>query len=222
MSSGNAPGSGYAEVGYWNKRYEQSKDSPTPFEWYRKFDEFEEHYLKELVSGSHNRLRASPRNSQIDFCFQGDAKHVLHVGNGNSAVPVDAVAALPEQTIVALDYSDVVTQQMQEKYGETERVTFCQGDCTTLADFEDATFDAAFDKGTLDAIVCGTRSVKDSTAYMLAAHRVLKPGAKLFILTFGAPDTRLEHLHRAPWTSVEHSVVGQCESTTHHLYVCKK
>ena len=73
-------------------------------------------------------------------------------------------------------------------------------DATALP-LESNTFDAVLDKGTLDAMLCGTDADATVTAMLREAHRVLRPGGKLLIVTYGDPHCRLPWLLRGklPW-----------------------
>jgi ubiquinone/menaquinone biosynthesis C-methylase UbiE len=75
--------------------------------------------------------------------------------------------------------------------------------------FEDSSFDVIVDKGTLDAILCSNESVPSSTAMLGECSRCLKPGGRLFVVTYGAPATRLNHLEqqRLKW-DVKHASIG--------------
>ena len=68
--------------------------------------------------------------------------------------------------------------------------------------------------------------------------RVLKPGGKYVLMTYGDPSVRLEHLNKAAWTSIDHEVLKERDDDdaaadepkqpkkegriTHHLYICVK
>ena len=60
---------------------------------------------------------------------------------GNSDVPVDCVKALPSQRITSIDYSSVVVEQMEKKYGDVERIEWVHADCTNMIQFADCSFD---------------------------------------------------------------------------------
>jgi len=99
------------------------------------------------------------------------------------------------------------------------RLSLCVRDLTSLpavevADvrdmpqFANASFDVIIDKGTLDAILCGTDSMKHSTSMLAEMHRVLKPGGTFFIISYGEPKTRLIYLDKPRYNwMVSHQMI---------------
>ena len=94
------------------------------------------------------------------------------------------------------------------------------GGCFDAATLRDGScFDIVFDKGTLDAIMCGSESSKNAQLMLLEIHRILKPGGVFLLVTYGQPSARLPHLERKQyaWTVTQQSL-----GPTRYLYVCKK
>ena len=90
-------------------------------------------------------------------------------------MPVDVVAALPEQHIVSIDYADVVVAQMMEKHAGVERVEWRCADCTNMPEFADNSFDGAFDK-------VSVLFVRSWLVWWKVFCRVLVFGARLLLL----------------------------------------
>ena len=64
------------------------------------------------------------------------------------------------EDIVNVDFSRVVVDQMKDKYkAVSENLHFSQMDVSDMP-FEDAEFDCAIDKGTLDCVFCGDLALK--------------------------------------------------------------
>jgi len=79
-------------------------------------------------------------------------------------------------------------------------------------------FDVVFDKGTLDAILCGGDSARSAGRMLWNVHKVMKPGSKFFVITYGAPQSRENYLknRRFQWD------VKHCQLGTRHLYTLTK
>lgn len=92
----------FGKADYWDGRYHKNQE---PFEWYHDYDE-----LKHLI----NRYCARDGN-------------VLMLGCGNSRMGEDMYYDGYEE-IEGLDISRVVIDQMSEKYGEIEGMTWRQSD----------------------------------------------------------------------------------------------
>jgi RAT1-interacting protein len=80
---------------------------------------------------------------------------------------------------LSVDYSQVVIEKMRSLYEQSPALadTFVVGDCRDLRkQCREGEFDVILDKGTLDAILCGTDSNKHSAAMLAEMHRLLRPG----------------------------------------------
>ena len=79
--------------------------------------------------------------------------------------------------IANVDISPVVMEHMREKHASLPpTVEWEVGDATRLTAHGDASFDAVIDKGTLDALMCGGESTKNTAAMAREMLRVLRPG----------------------------------------------
>jgi len=198
-SGSPAAGTSYADGEYWETRYRERPDEAT-FEWYVGWKE-----LGGLFSA------AVP-----DF----DAK-VLMVGCGNSCVSEDACRA-GYTGIVNVDISGSVIDSMRQRCDNLGlHMEWIEGDVTQLARtarIADCSFDVVFDKGTLDALSCGSRG-EDSRKMLMEAHRVLRPGGILVVVTSSSkrhdltsPVAGVGHRKSAaPWWVIEseHSVISR-------------
>jgi SAM-dependent methyltransferase len=74
--------------------------------------------------------------------------------------------------------------------------------------FENESFDAVIDKGTMDALMCDRGDVWDPSEELIKdvkgevdeVERVLKVGGIFLYITFGQPHFRKRHLQRDCWT----------------------
>jgi hypothetical protein len=121
----------YASAGYWDERYAAK---PDPFEWYQTWPE-----VYAVVK---------------DYCT--NAARALNVGCGNSPMSVEMRSVFPK--VVNIDISTVVIEDMSHTYAEYPDVEWLVMDCTKMT-FEDGFFDIAFDKGTVDALICDDSSI---------------------------------------------------------------
>ena len=80
---------------------------------------------------------------------------------------------------------------MQELYKEKcPNLPFKQMDARSLQ-YEDGTFDAVVDKGTIDSILCGDGSGPNADQVLSEIYRVLSPTGVYICVTYGLPEQRL-------------------------------
>ena len=100
-------------------------------------------------------------------------------------------------------------------------------DDATAMQFEDSSFDAIIDKGTMDALYCQKEaSAKVASVSKMAKEmsRVLRPGCWAFIVSFGQPETRLKLLQTAEldWAEVQTEKIQVPGKPAHYMYSCQK
>jgi SAM-dependent methyltransferase len=167
----------YASANYWDERYTAS---PEPFDWYQPWEEL----LKILGP-----------------LFDG-TEIVLNVGCGNSMMSAEMRTTF--DTVVNVDISSVVIDLMEERFDGIENLLWFVMDCTDMT-FDDDLFDVCFDKGTIDALMCGDGSVEKVGLTLWEIYRVLRPGGLFLEITYGRPSSRISqfenydidwHLHK--------------------------
>jgi ubiquinone/menaquinone biosynthesis C-methylase UbiE len=153
----------YGEPEYWENRY---ATFPDPFDWYETWPQ--------LL----NMLGAYFNSSQL----------ALNIGCGNSMTAVEMGSTF--KTVVNIDISATVIMDMESRFKEIPNLLWFAMDCTKLS-FDDEMFDVAFDKGTLDAIMCGDNMRGNVESTLREVFRVLRPGGLFFEITYGTPENRV-------------------------------
>lgn len=193
----------YGKSEYWDERY---KGNDTTFDWYLTLDPLKE-FLFPLLQPQHR---------------------ILVIGCGNSRLSAQLYEA-GYTNITNVDISEVVIQQMKSRYREMDKMTWIRMDATRL-EFPSGLFDCVIDKATTDSILCGANSFHNCHLLNRGVSRVMKKGGHYIVVTYGQPDTRIDHFRRKRlgW-SVEHRTVDKpvfqsdaCPSASYHVYVMTK
>jgi SAM-dependent methyltransferase len=187
----------YSDPNYWDNRYSSQIGS---FEWYDDYFRFEPEISPFLLNKS----------------------HVLHIGCGNSPMSIDLVKA-GCQLVDCVDISRVVIEQMKQKYDATQNIRWYQADCMALP-FPDATFDASFDKGTVDALLCSQTASKNVKAMCQEVIRTLKPKGVFVEISLGCPSDRLQYLEKPllKWKLIHSARVSNSTDEPHFVYIFQK
>ncbi|KXX78260.1 Endothelin-converting enzyme 2 [Madurella mycetomatis] len=163
---------------YWDERYSQSDGSTPTHEWYLSFPDLEPFFERNIF--------ASPGLTAKDDPI------VLHLGSGDSIVPVE-FAARGYKHQLCVDFSSTVVSLMSSRHAETEGIEWRLMDVRDMQGVDDSSVDLAFDKGTLDGMIYGSpwnppQEVKDNTrAYLREVHRVLRDNGRFLYVTFRQP-----------------------------------
>nr|CRX79111.1 hypothetical protein ls5930a1_00147 [Leucosporidium scottii] len=198
--------SAYGTQEYWDERYAREAPDAT-FDWLKKYEDMKP-YIHQFV----------PDRS----------KRILHLGCGNSTLPIDMYDDGYEQQ-ANLDYSSVVIEKQQALHGEVRpKMTWCTGDIRKLP-FEDGSFDVCIDKGTMDAMMTQGGDPWNPPAEIMQACkeevdevcRVLAPGGIFLYLTWGQPHFRKRHLVREGWT-IQVEELGGESSFSYFLYILRR
>lgn len=193
MTFGNSTHS-YGEPSYWDNRY--SKDS-APFDWYQKYSALAPLLL--LYTKPHQRI--------------------LLVGCGNSSLGEEMVKDGYED-VVNIDISAVVIEAMQKKFQNQPQLKYVKMDVRDMSGFQSDSFDAVIDKGTLDSLMCGQNSQKNSAKMLEEIGRVLKNGGVYILITYGGPNFRLSLLKDSFLWNIKLHVIGKlgAESLSHKIW----
>jgi SAM-dependent methyltransferase len=129
---------GYGDAPYWEARYAAE---PTPFDWYVEYER--------LAPLLHRYVRR-------------DAA-VLHVGAGLSRLQEGMATAGGYADVLNVDISEVAVAAMAARHAAlAPALSYAVADVRAMPELADASFDAVVDKGTLDALVCGTSAARDA------------------------------------------------------------
>lgn len=158
----------YYEKDYWDQRYE--KDSST-FEWYFPFYKIQSYVVK-FVQGR-------------DFA--------LDIGCGTSSLASD-LSYTGFKKVIGLDISSNAISAMKERYSSNPDITWIVGDCMAIK--SEKKFDAIFDKGTMDSLLCSGDQRK-AKKELSEISTILKPGGCFFLISDGFPKIRT-HLFKDP------------------------
>ncbi|KAF2074051.1 hypothetical protein CYY_004620, partial [Polysphondylium violaceum] len=191
----------YGEIDYWNDRYIKEKDTRIHFDWYHGYST-----LKNFLS---------------KFVQKSDS--ILNIGCGNSKIGED-MNDDSFTNIFNIDYSEPCIEIMKERTKHRVGCEYLTMDGRDMT-FEDNSFHAVLDKGTLDAISCF--GVEDAKQMCLEVSRILKPGGFFIVLSYGSPDARLPILQNTHynWT-VSVRMGGMTKDTPenqcHYIYIMHK
>lgn len=184
----------YSKGSYWEQRYSDPSD-PHVYEWYQSFDSLKQWIQPYFLSDTNQRI--------------------LNVGCGSSVFGerlVEESDPFSTLQVVNIDYSPAVIERMNNKSStiylnsvRRECLQYLEMDATKM-DFDDASFDCIFDKGTSDAILCELDPHREQGIKLLQeVSRVLKPGGYFAVVTCSVPRYRLPFLSKAEynWVLVE-------------------
>jgi demethylmenaquinone methyltransferase / 2-methoxy-6-polyprenyl-1,4-benzoquinol methylase len=109
--------------------------------------------------------------------------HILDLATGTADLAIEAMKANPRQ-ITGTDISEemlAIGKEKIKKLGLGNRISLLQADSENLP-FENNTFDAAM-------VAFGVRNYENLPKGLAEMNRVLKPGARAFILEFATPTS---------------------------------
>ncbi|KAH7815386.1 putative Endothelin-converting enzyme 2 B (Ece2B) [Monocercomonoides exilis] len=191
----------YGEQKYWEERYNTEQ---APFDWYLRYQ-----HLKPLLAP-----------------FMTDESCILDIGCGSSKL-AEELYDDGKKNIKCIDYSANIINKMQDaNISARPEIDWAEMDVKAMS-FDDETFDLIIDKGTSDAILCGTDSYAQLSSMLKEVSRVLKKGGVYVVITYGVPATRLPHFEKEEYgwkvdklTTPKYE--GAPPNQVYYLYVMKK
>mmetsp|Transcript_36449 Transcript_36449/g.60010 ORF Transcript_36449/g.60010 Transcript_36449/m.60010 type:complete len:263 (-) Transcript_36449:13-801(-) len=187
----------FGEESYWEEFY-GSKNAKNCFEWFVTYKDIEPHILRHFPP----------------------AGRILHLGCGSSDVGARLSKANNGFTILEVDAAKSAIAKSQALHNHingaehtSEKIEFYCNKAQKLP-FRANCIDAALDKGTVDALICGSK-FDDAIAMVGEAHRVLKEGGVFVQITTEGPELRKDFFieagqrHKTPydWESIGFSSV---------------
>ena len=187
----------YGDPEYWEKRYEEQQGRT--FDWLESYES-----LSPLIKP------VWPPDSKI-----------LILGCGNAELSEDLYKD-GYRHISNIDISATVIAQMKERNAALPEMTWSVMDVRAL-DFPANTFDLAIDKSTIDALLCGDNSYMNVAKMTKEVQRVLNTGGTYMAISYGNPDSRLEHLQwRHLHWEISYVTMNEETQNPHFVYLCKK
>ncbi|KAH0791707.1 Menaquinone biosynthesis methyltransferase [Histomonas meleagridis] len=154
----------YDEQTYWEEKYLANNDEE--FEWYLDWEQFKDSIAK--------------------FLRKGGA--ALDVGCGNSSLAADLQKDF-FQKVYGIDISQNVIKQMKETYQGNNNLVWIVGNILKT-NFPSNSFDAIFEKGTIDSLLCSKFNTKKAKHAIAEISRILKPSGVFFSISHGEPQFR--------------------------------
>lgn len=93
---------------------------------------------------------------------------------------------------------------MRARYDGLDAVRFAVADVCNLDEYAEGTFELVVDKGTLDALTCGTESVAVVAKAQREIARVLRPGGVYLQISHSC---RMDHMLLPAWDVQETRVL---------------
>jgi len=161
----------YNDVKYWDARYREEEQ----YDWLAGYG-----LVKHILGEKLKR-------------FGKDAK-ILHLGCGNSSLPMDLYND-GWTDITNIDISEVVVDRMKEQHGHMKWLAM---DMTKMT-FPDDTFDIVLEKATLDSLLVedtspwepSTPAKRLLVSCLTEVERVTKPSGTFVSITFSQPHFRV-------------------------------
>ncbi|XP_076952134.1 uncharacterized protein LOC143625772 [Bidens hawaiensis] len=159
----------YGDSVYWDAGYTLEAS----FDWYQHYDALRPFIRKYIPTSS----------------------PILMVDCGNAVISEDMVKDGYE-SIMNVDISGVAIEMMRRKYEHVPQLEYMQMDVWDMSFFLDDLFDSVIDKGTLDALMCGTDAPVSASQMLGEVSRILKPGGVYMLITYGDPKARMVHINK--------------------------
>ena len=154
---------------------------------------------------------------------KGRRSRVLILGCGLSDVGPELYRR-GYKNVVNVDFSATVIARMQREFADHEGLQFSVLDVANLGPFGDEYFDFIFDKGCIDAVMCGNSSVDAVHAAYEEISRVLADQGHFVSVSYGEPLTRNPYLKKAEfkWLSTTHTILNAEGDLKFQVYTQRK
>jgi EEF1A lysine methyltransferase 4 len=198
----------YGSASYWDERYATVTDA---YDWYQDY---------------------STLRSFLQPYLKDKSIEILIPGCGSSTLGGD-LYKLGYQNITNVDISEVVVNQMSDKYVDYEEMEFNAMDARSMELIPDSCFDVIIDKGLFDSQLCAEDRMQSLNGLLAEMQRVVKPGGVYLIISHGPPPTRINHITSHSDFTVEHTGVPRPmhprmnakedeDKKKHYIYACRR
>lgn len=204
-------------VNYWDKRYSQIfrdfKDKPPA-------QQREEGILYDWYLNAPRCLDIIV--PYLETC-KGYSSRILILGCGLSDVGPELYRR-GYKNVVNIDFSGVVINRMQKEFADHEGLQFSVLDVANLGPFGNEYFDFIFDKGCIDAVMCGNSSVDSVHNAYEEISRVLANEGYFVSVSYGEPLTRNPYIKKDEfkWLSTSVKVLNSDGDMGFHVYTQRK
>lgn len=187
----------YGDPEYWEKRYEEQKGKT--YDWLEDYESLGP-IIKQLISPDANILVLGCGNAELSEEMYNDG--FTHIDN--------------------IDISTAVIQQMKDRNADKPSMAWTVMNVMDIK-FPNGHFDLAIDKSTIDALLCGDDAFINVAKMTKEVQRVLKVGGVYMAISYGIPDTRLEHFNwkHLHW-EVSYQTINPETENPHYVYLCRK
>jgi len=198
----------YGSASYWDERYASMDDE---YDWYQDYSTLKDFLMPYMIDKS---------------------AEVLIPGCGSSTLGA-SLYNHGYKNITNIDVSQVVINQMSDRYCDKEEMEFNVMDAREMSLMPDGCFDVVIDKGLFDALLCSENRGANIKQLLSELFRVLKPGGVYLLISHGAPASRMQHITtRSQFQSIEHTIIprpynskmGVKDETKkpHYIYACRR
>lgn len=223
----------YGSASYWDERYsssalqEATKSSDGTYDWYNSYDNLR-FALRRIIAP--DDIDNGPQEKSTDADGAED-KEILIVGCGNSALGCDMYDD-GFHNITNIDISEVVINQMTDKYSSREHMEYTVMDARNMEYIPDECFDVIIDKALLDALLCGENNLDSVQKMLHEVFRCLKHGGHYIMISHAPSNNRMHYLTSSPlqWDveviEVKKPALAGSKNSEktdfHYIYSCRK
>lgn len=181
----------YGSVSYWDERYsssalqEATKSSDGSYDWYNSYDNLRFAFRRILTPDDIDEPGTNGAGPE--------EKEILIVGCGNSTLGCDMYDD-GFHNITNIDISEVVINQMTDKYSSKEHMEYTVMDVRNMEYIPEECFDAIIDKALFDALLCGENNLDSVQKMLREVFRCLKPGGHYVMVSHAPSNSRIHYL----------------------------
>eukprot|EP00434_Breviolum_minutum_P029923 symbB.v1.2.026458.t1/scaffold2647.1/size76802/3 len=183
---------------YWEEFYSGDSEDSKDFEWFCSYEDVQP-FFHEFVQPVLDASTTRPAKILVAGC--GNSRLTCDIYDDLCTTGINAGANSPDVEIWNVDYAEAAIARSKETAGERRSIRHVVADLRDLPPetFQNESFDAVVDKGTMDALFCAGGSSARRCCGEL--HRVLRPHGVLLMMSGVAPTEDLLEMFQS-WTQV--------------------